>query len=102
MRPIELEMNRRATNLLIDVISFIAFLASTASGLVLWLALSGGGYGFRGGRVAVAEDLFWGLSHQEWLAFHLWTSLILAVLILIHIALHRRWIRNICEMRERR
>lgn len=95
-------MNRTASNLLVDVISFLAFLASTASGIVLWLALSGGGYGYRGGRAAAAEHLFWGLSHQEWLTVHLLTSLIFVVLIVIHIALHRRWIRNLGKMVGRR
>jgi hypothetical protein len=87
-------MNRTASNLLIDVISFVAFLASTASGLVLWQVLPGAGYGFRGGRAVVAEQLFLGLSRQDWLNLHNRTSLLLAGLIVLHIALHWRWIRN--------
>ncbi|KQC15242.1 MAG: DUF4405 domain-containing protein [Methanothrix sp.] len=90
-------MNRTALNLLVDVISFISFLASTASGLVLWQVLPGG-YGFRGGRPVASELLFLDLSRQEWLALHNWTSLMLAVLIILHVALHRRWIRNYVGM----
>lgn len=87
-------MNRTASNLLIDVISFFAFLASTASGLVLWQILPSGGYGFRGSRAVFAEQLFLGLSRQDWLDLHNRTSLLLAGLIVLHIALHWRWIRN--------
>jgi preprotein translocase subunit SecG len=87
-------MNRTALNLLIDVISFFAFLASTISGLVLWQVFPGGGYGFRGGRGLVSEPLFWGLSHHDWLNLHNLTSLLLVALIVLHIALHWRWIRN--------
>jgi len=88
-------MNRPALNLLIDIVSFFAFLASTISGLVLWQVLPSGGYGFRGGQSVVAEHLFWGLSRQDWLNFHNHTSLLLACLIVLHIALHWRWIRNL-------
>jgi hypothetical protein len=71
-------MNRTALNLLIDVISFFAFLASTASGLVLWQILPGARYGFRGGRAVASEQLFLGLSRQDWLNLHNHTSLLLA------------------------
>ncbi len=88
-------MNRTALNVLIDVISFFAFLASTSSGLVLWQVLPGAGYGFRGGRTVVAEQLFLGLSRQDWLDLHNGTSLLLAGLIVLHIAIHWRWIRSL-------
>jgi len=88
-------MNRTASNLLIDIISFFAFLASTASGLALWQILPSGGYGSRGGRAVVTEQLFLGLSRQDWLNLHNRTSLLLAALIVLHIALHWRWIRNL-------
>ncbi|MGC9514309.1 DUF4405 domain-containing protein [Methanocrinis sp.] len=87
-------MNRTVLNLLVDIISFFAFLASTTSGLALWTVLPGDGYGFRGGRTAVAEQLFFGLSRQDWLGLHNRSSLILAALIVLHIVLHRREIRN--------
>jgi hypothetical protein len=87
-------MNRTALNLLVDLISFIAFLASTASGLVLLWALPAAGGGFRGGGATLAGELFLGISRPEWLALHRIASLILAALILLHIALHWRWIRN--------
>jgi hypothetical protein len=87
-------MNRTALNLLVDVISFIAFLLSTASGLVLWQVLPGGGYGYSGGPGLVSEPLFLGLSRLDWLNIHIHQSLLLAVLIILHIALHRRWIRG--------
>lgn len=87
-------MNRTALNLLVDVVSFFAFLASTISGLVLWQVLPGGEYGFRGGQGLVLEPLFWGLSHQDWLNLHNQTSLLLVALIVLHIALHWRWIMD--------
>ncbi len=87
-------MNRTVLNLLVDIISFFAFLASTTSGLALWTVLPGDGYGFRGGRGLFSEPLFLGLSRQDWLGLHNWTSLLLAALIVLHIALHRREIRN--------
>ncbi len=87
-------MNRTAWNLLVDLISFLAFFASTASGLVLWWALPAPGSGFRRGGAAVAGELFLGLYTPEWVAIHRITSLILAALILLHIALHWNWIRK--------
>lgn len=42
----------------------------------------------------MAGELFLGLSTPEWVAIHRITSLILAALILLHIALHWNWIRK--------
>ncbi len=72
-------MNRTALSLLVDVISLFRFLASTASGQVLWQILPGASYGFRGGLAAVSEQLFGGLSRQDWLILKNNASLLLAV-----------------------
>ncbi|MHC1630786.1 MAG: DUF4405 domain-containing protein [Methanotrichaceae archaeon] len=85
-------MNRVKLNLLFDILSFFAFLASTISGVVLWQVLPYG-QGFRGGRGILADQSFLGLARHDWLDIHDYSSWIFVALVAIHIALHWRWIK---------
>ena len=86
-------MNRVKLNLLVNILSFFAFLISTITGLVLWQVLPGG-YGFRGGRSPLSDGIFLGLARHDWLDLHNLSSIIFVALVAIHIVLHRRWIKS--------
>jgi len=89
-------MNRAKQNLLIDLLSFFAFIISTISGVVLWIALPfGEGYGFQGGRNLLPTQLFWNLSRHEWIDIHNLSSLIFVLLVVVHITQHRRGIKHL-------
>ncbi len=77
-------------NLGLDSLLFLAFLAASVSGLVPWLTLPGGG--FRGGRNPLYGMTALGLTRNAWNDWHLWTGLAMMATILIHLALHWKWI----------
>ncbi len=58
------------------------------SGFVLWLALpSGGGWGRRG-----IEQVFWTLPRYTWIDIHDWVAVALIVIVVVHLAMHWKWI----------
>lgn len=79
----------------VDIVIALAFLAEAVSGFVLWLILPHGG--FQGGRNPSFARVFI-LSRKDWLTLHDWGALVMVVGILIHIALHWRWI--VCVLRD--
>jgi cytochrome b561 len=64
-------------------------LIQTISGFLLWLVIPGGHRGFinLSGRVT---QVLW--SRYTWIELHDWTAVALAVLVIIHIVLHWKWI----------
>jgi len=64
-------------------------LVETVSGFVLWWALPRGG-----GKWALTEPEFWGLSRETWLFLHDWGAVLLVALVVVHILLHWRWVIN--------
>lgn len=87
-------MKRPRLNIAINILSLATFIISTISGLVLWLALPDG-YGYRGGRGDLVDQSFWGMLRPEWLDLHNSSSLIFVALVIIHIALHWKWFKNL-------
>ncbi|MCK4781405.1 DUF4405 domain-containing protein [Candidatus Parcubacteria bacterium] len=85
---------KRKLNLIINIISFFVFLFSAFSGLILWKIFPSGS-GFRGGRGITEDNIFLGLFRREWSDIHIYTSLIFAALVIIHLILHWSWIKNI-------
>jgi hypothetical protein len=73
-------------NFSLDSLLFSAFLLANVSGLVLWLALPGGGY--RGGR----NPFLLGLTRHDWSDLHWWAGLAMMVILTVHLALHWHWI----------
>jgi hypothetical protein len=90
---------RQKTNAWVDIAAFVAGLASIISGIVLWLMPSGG---YRGGRGSFVRPAVLGLSHEVWHDLHVWTSLALAALVLVHLALHWCWIRKLPKILNKR
>ena len=74
------------------VIMFLLGLVEAVSGFVLWLAFPhGGGAGRRGGE----ELAYWSMSKNTWLDIHDWVAVALVVVLIIHIALHWKWLVRI-------
>ena len=81
---------RARVNFWIDVLIGVAFVVAAASGVVLLVMGSGGGY--RGGRgaVGIREVLF--LGRTAWRDLHDWSGIAMMAGILGHLVLHARWI----------
>jgi len=76
-------------NVVVDALILIAFLAATVSGLVL-LTMPHGGY--QGGRNPNFGQTVLLLSRDGWNDIHVWGSLAMIAGIVVHLALHWRWI----------
>jgi hypothetical protein len=82
-------MKRITINALVDIGCLITFIPTLVSGLVLYFVLpSGGGQG--SGRL-----LFLGIARNQWVTMHNNSSLVFAVLLIIHLILHWMFFRNI-------
>lgn len=77
-------MNRTKLNFALDLIAFACFLAMGATGWILKYTLPPGS-----GRSG-AELL--GMTRHEWGDVHFLLAVVLALAILIHLALHWKWI----------
>lgn len=77
------------TNFWLDLTILIAFSMTTLTGLLLWLVLPGG-------RGAGGVILF-GLTRPTWFTLHHWVGLGLLAGVLLHLALHWRWL--VCVIR---
>lgn len=77
-------------NFSLDSLLFVTFFLTGLSGLVAWLIVPGGGY--QGGRNPYYGVTLLGLTHHNWSDLHLWASLAMMVIVVVHLALHWRWI----------
>jgi hypothetical protein len=91
----ENNMKKTRLYLLLDLVLAIAFLVEALSGFVLWLVLPHSG-GYRGGRglVTVSEFVF---TRTTWLSLHDWFAVVMVAGILLHFALHWKWIVAVCR-----
>lgn len=85
-------MSRARFLFVIAVLAGVAFLVVAVSGFVLWLILpTGPGVG-----------MAW--HHHTWLDIHEWTAVVLAVIIVVHVYVHRKWlnqqIRSLFKVRQ--
>lgn len=92
-------MNRSRLNLFLDVVSFLVFLALIETGLMMKFVLPPGSGGRGGGRAMSV----WGWSRHDWGDVHFWLSVSLVALMLVHVALHWRWVCSVtCQLLGRR
>lgn len=81
-------LRRSSLNFFVDFLALLAIFVMIATGLVVRFVLppgTGGGHG-EGGL------MFWGLGRHDWGDVHFWTSVVLGVLLVIHVALHWSWV----------
>jgi cytochrome c553 len=89
-------MSKAKANAVVDLMALVAFLALTTTGLVLRWPLPPGS-----GRLAVESGhpdrgvvLLWGLDRHQWGALHYWTAVVMAVILVVHLLLHYKWISH--------
>ena len=87
----------RRVNLLygLTVAAALALLWEIFTGAVLWIAIPSGAGPFRHSRlggIPAHDREFLSLSRSNWLDFHDWGAVALVALIVLHIALHYRWL----------
>jgi hypothetical protein len=83
-------MRKATKNFYLAVLLFLLGLVELVSGLVLWLVLHGG-EGYMGGRGLGSEVTFlW--SRGTWIDLHTVVGVVLAVVVIIHLILHWKWI----------
>jgi hypothetical protein len=76
-------------NFVVDAMILIAFLAATVSGVVL-LTIPHAGY--QGGRNPDFGRAVFFLTRESWNDLHVWGSVAMIAGIIVHLALHWRWI----------
>ena len=81
--------SRVKLNYILDAVIALAFLISAASGILLWLAGSGG---YQGGSNPAFQTVVLSISRWAWSDLHVWTSLIMIAGVLLHQVFHWRWI----------
>ncbi len=88
-------MRRATVNFVVDIVSFVIFLALAATGSILRYVLppGSGGQGFRGGRPLPGPNQLWGLVRHEWGDIHFWLAVTFVILMIVHIILHWGWIK---------
>lgn len=85
-------MRRAEVNFWLDCLLFLSALGLAVSGFIRWLILpGGGGYGFHGGRGALASPAFI-FPRATWVTIHKFFSVVFLCLMVIHIVLHWDWI----------
>jgi hypothetical protein len=82
-------MNKAKLNLMLDAVIGLAFAISAATG-VAFMAMGDGGY--QGGRNAGFSTSLLGLARTTWSDLHTWASLVMVAGVVVHLALHWRWI----------
>jgi hypothetical protein len=82
-------MSRKARiNFALDAIIAVAFLLSAVSGIILYLVPGG----YQGGRNPYYGREVLGIGHHTWSDWHTWGSFVMIAGVLLHLALHWRWI----------
>lgn len=78
-------MKRNTLNFAVDGLTLIGMLAMIATGVLLRYILPPGSRG--GGGLSV-----WGWTRHDWGDLHFWAAVGLGVLLLVHVALHWKWV----------
>ncbi len=87
-------MEKTLLNFWIDALSFFNILIISFTGFILK-------YGFCRGRsenfdeILVLGRTFWGLTRSQWGEIHFVFAQILCLLVILHIYLHWKWIKNV-------
>lgn len=93
-------MRRVTWNYIIDIIFGLLLLGQGVSGAVLWFLLPGG-YRYRGSAGGGEAGSFL-LARQDWRDIHQWLALALAIMFIVHIAIHWQWLVSMTKSYFRR
>ena len=77
-------MKKLQINLIIDLLTLISAIITFISGFILWFVVP------KGSRT----NLFLGILRGSWINIHNYAGLIFVILIIIHLILHRYFIKN--------
>ncbi len=87
-------MNKLKLNYLLDAVIGLAFVLSGVTGLAFLLMGEGG---YQGGRNAGYATPLLGLSRGMWSDLHTLGSLVMIAGIVVHVALHWKWIVRVTK-----
>jgi hypothetical protein len=88
-------MNKTKLNYLLDAVIGLAFVLSAMTGMA-FLLMGDGGY--RGGRNPDFATALLGIDRSTWSDLHTWASLVMIGGVVVHLALHWKWI--VCVTRQ--
>ncbi len=83
--------HKAGSNFRIDVLAFLTFLITTASGMAL-MRIHPNEHSAQVGLLN--EQIIWGLSIFEWQHLHTIIGWIFVALVAIHLITHRRWVAS--------
>ena len=78
-------MDKPKINYLVDSIALISFLVTSITGLIIFIFLPSG---VRQGRL----QEFAGITKEVWNFIHIWSGILMLVLVVVHLILHWNWI----------
>ena len=90
-------MTKAKLNAWVNIFSFLSFLFSSVTGLVLWFGLPYG-LDFRGSRLGLKTYNLLGLERHYWKDLHNYSSLALVFLVVIHLVLHWQYIKGLTKL----
>ena len=79
------KMQRNALKYLVDALLFVDLCSISVVGILL-------GFVIPRGRGLAADKYFLGLHRHQWGNIHLWLSMILLVLVVVHVWLNWKWV----------
>jgi len=85
--------SRRSLNAAVDLLGLLSFIPVAISGIVIFFVFPNGG--FQGGRNPLYNDIFLGISRNDWIAVHDYLGMAFILLMTVHILLHWRYFRHI-------
>lgn len=78
-------MHRNILNFVVDVVTLLTMLAMILTGLLIKFTLPPR-------RATGPHRTLWGWDRHDWGDFHFWTAVALGALLLVHVALHWKWV----------
>lgn len=87
-------MRKENANILVDLAALLLFCALCTTGLVLrWSLPAGSGRLQPGlGHPDRPVSVLWGLDRHQWGELHYWVAVVMALVLVLHLVLHRKWI----------
>lgn len=84
-------VRKAGEQLIASIVLFILFAVDCFSGFVLWLIVPRGALDYFG-MIHGGGRTFWGLQRNVWLDIHVWVSVLILGIIIVHIILNWRWV----------